>query len=166
MSEATKTATIQLTKEECQTIKKRFHDYKDFREFLIQAVLDHKNWNLSKDTPLDEWVRKFMAELGYNSRDWYVNWDPCYLTTTYGEDDIYIGESGDDDDVEYPIGRALWHEYLFRAFDEMTEYGKSDEENWVVNAEQTLRIFNKIIPLIEEIEKCKLYPEPDVPIGP
>jgi len=163
MAEATKIATLHLTKEDCQTIKNKYHDYRNFREFLIQAVLDHKKWNLSEDTPLDEWAREFMAELGYNPRDWYVDWDSCYLYAVYGEDDIYIGESGDDCDVEYPIGCALWHICLFRAFDEITD-DVYDEEKWVVTAEQALRILNKIIPLMEEIKKCKTPYVPDIPI--
>jgi hypothetical protein len=107
-----------------------------------------------------------MAELGYSSRDWYVNWDPCYLTTTYGDDNVYIdsGDEDDEDDIEYPIGRALWHECLFRAFDEMVEDKTYGDE--VVTAEQTLRVLNKIIPLVEEVEKCKSPSTPDIPIGP
>jgi len=137
-----------------KNLMEKYADHKAFRVFLMEALLDDKTWNLNETCPLDEWAKKFTVETWNELRQTMglpPKSPPSHDKIFVDPDDLYIYIYNEYEDMHIDIAESTkWHD-LFMEF--LVKVGSATGK--VVNAKQAIRLLDKVIALLEEVEHCK-----------
>jgi len=136
-------------------IESKYSNPELFRNFLYREKDKKRIWNLEYETPLDMWARELVDNIYPHYVGVYVKWVDDYDKGIFVGDLAAIsltvesirGAKHIDDKVcnKFVIRGSFWH-FLFI---------KSLEHFSVIDADQALRILDKVLVLTEEINKCK-----------
>jgi len=138
-------------------IESKYSNPELFRNFLYREKDKKRIWRLEYETPLDMWARELVDNIYPHYVGVYVKRVDDYDKSIFVGDLAAISLTVEsvrgakhtviDDKVcnKFVIKGSFWH-FLFV---------KSLEYFFVIDADQALRILDKVLVLTEEINKCK-----------
>jgi len=138
-------------------IESKYSNPELFRSFLCIERNKKRIWRLEYETPLDMWARELVDNIYPHYVGVYVKQADDYDEKIFIGDLVAISLAGESERgtghivinekicKEFVIRGSFWHHLFIKSLGYFYE----------IDADQALRVLDKILALIEEINKCK-----------